>query len=617
MLLHRVVIILCTIVLSISNVQAQDSLKYEHPMIELLSTKLGGNSKSILKDPSTRSIDQLAISSSHLQSNGPDLLTTLLIRGMGSRHTAILWNGWNLQSPVNGVLDLSLVASSDYTFDIRPQSASSAIGNAAAAGSIVLEPRSLDTLYTAQLRLLQTDYGNSEVSAMYREHLSKLDYKISARRVHNENAFNFNKFGTWETQQNAQKDALDGNIDLKYSLTENQNIKASMWVQHSERQIPATKTTTYKNEVQNDKNVRAHLAWNRLADMTQSSIRMGYLNEYIGYQSDLVPLSTSDASTWLLEGISKRQIKKGALYAGIQLKTVQVRLISGSDVDGFDRSINRKQASIWAGSRLDISSIWSIDLGNRLELVDEAQAIWTFHVEPKVFLFDTHWSYRLSSVFQQATINDLYWPQGGNIDLNNESGVMQELAAKKQVAWARNKINMDVALFSYRAKDWIIWSPNGSGFWTPENRRNVLSQGVDMTLASTTKLNERSSIDASVNYIYTHAVVTDDDNQRIIDKQLLYVPRHKLNVTTSLTFNTWRVSANTSWVGTRYTTNDNTTAVDAYPLSNVSFLKEIRISTLMSTLNIDIHNVLNTDYEVVKFYANPLRTITFAAAIKI
>lgn len=50
-----------------------------------------------------------SIASAQLQQSSPGGLTTLLHRGMGTRHLPVLWEGINIQSMVNGSFDLSLI----------------------------------------------------------------------------------------------------------------------------------------------------------------------------------------------------------------------------------------------------------------------------------------------------------------------------------------------------------------------------------------------------------------------------------------------------------------------------------------------------------------------------
>ncbi|HAD14097.1 MAG TPA: hypothetical protein DCF33_16865, partial [Saprospirales bacterium] len=45
-----------------------------------------------------------------VRTNGPGLLTTFSLRGSGATRTPVFWNGLNLQSPMNGVMDASLMS---------------------------------------------------------------------------------------------------------------------------------------------------------------------------------------------------------------------------------------------------------------------------------------------------------------------------------------------------------------------------------------------------------------------------------------------------------------------------------------------------------------------------
>ena len=44
-----------------------------------------------------------------IKSYGLGSLASSSFRGSGANHTSVLWNGFNLQSPMNGIIDLSLI----------------------------------------------------------------------------------------------------------------------------------------------------------------------------------------------------------------------------------------------------------------------------------------------------------------------------------------------------------------------------------------------------------------------------------------------------------------------------------------------------------------------------
>jgi vitamin B12 transporter len=75
----------------------------------------------------------------HIRSYGAGGLASASFRGSGSSHTAVLWNGINLVSPLNGQLDLSLLPA--VLFDdanIQTGGSSSLSGNGSIGGTIHL-----------------------------------------------------------------------------------------------------------------------------------------------------------------------------------------------------------------------------------------------------------------------------------------------------------------------------------------------------------------------------------------------------------------------------------------------------------------------------------------------
>ena len=75
-----------------------------------------------------------------VRTGGPATLTTLIHRGLASRHTGLIWEGFNIQNIVNGTYDVSLLGS--FTFDqltFEDVGVSATLGNATMGGVLNLE----------------------------------------------------------------------------------------------------------------------------------------------------------------------------------------------------------------------------------------------------------------------------------------------------------------------------------------------------------------------------------------------------------------------------------------------------------------------------------------------
>ncbi len=77
-----------------------------------------------------------------IKSYGPSALATPSFRGSSSSQTAVLWNGFNLQSVMNGQIDLNLLPAV-FTDEVQVQygSASAGWGSGAVGGAIHLNNR--------------------------------------------------------------------------------------------------------------------------------------------------------------------------------------------------------------------------------------------------------------------------------------------------------------------------------------------------------------------------------------------------------------------------------------------------------------------------------------------
>ena len=78
----------------------------------------------------------------NLKNYGPGELTTICLRGGSAYHTTVLWNGFTISSPLNGLTDLSL--ENNFFFDdvnILYGGASALWGSGAVSGSLQLNNR--------------------------------------------------------------------------------------------------------------------------------------------------------------------------------------------------------------------------------------------------------------------------------------------------------------------------------------------------------------------------------------------------------------------------------------------------------------------------------------------
>lgn len=599
---------------------SQDSLYYTHSSIEFVDSKIGildKDTTGITKGLSL-GLPAVHLSSAHYQSNGPDLLSTLLVRGMASRHTAILWNGWNIQSPVNGVFDLSLISNVSHNAHLITSSGTSILGNASSAGALILSTPSMKDNHYLSLGTWQNSYGNTDLNAQLGLHAHGWSIQSSYQWTHHENNFKFDRFGVVDQLDFGAKNAIDFNTEISRQINDKQNIKAAIWYQNIKRQISPTKTAVYNNEHQDDQNLRTHLEWSFKDRNRQVFTRLGLMSEEIVFRSNSILESVGRADTYLSEAVIKDRIYGVAWAAGVQYKKVNAVISSmNSDNSVNSTESSRAQASLWMSGVRKLSHRISVDLGARVEAISDGQRIYTYHLAPSIILGKGLLSYKLNSVFQLPTLNDLYWPVGGNPELLNETGIAQELSYKSTLNSSSQVLKYKVALFSYHADNWILWRIQGFEGWQAQNVRNVWSRGIELNMNYGKTWKQDKILNSGIQLSYTRAETTKAESKLYEGKQLAYVPQYKGVWTNAFSYKNISIHMESVFVGDRFVDSANSEFVDSYGLTHLEVFYKLRLNSTELDLSVRCDNLSNKNYEIVRYYPVPLRNYTFAAQLKI
>ncbi|QCF27067.1 TonB-dependent receptor [Hydrocarboniclastica marina] len=94
------------------------------------------------------------------------------------------------------------------------------------------------------------------------------------------------------------------------------------------------------------------------------------------------------------------------------------------------------------------------------------------------YKLDDHHTLRTSygTAYRAPTFNDLYYPTGGNPDLNAESSETLEVGARGQY----QAFFWDFAVFRTEVDDLIDWAPTPSGLYSPQNIARARIQGAEL-----------------------------------------------------------------------------------------------------------------------------------------
>ena len=230
------------------------------------------------------------------------------------------------------------------------------------------------------------------------------------------------------------------------------------------------------------------------------------------------------------------------------------------------------------------------------------------------------------NIFRAPTFNDLYYSRVGNPELKPENTTQYNVGATytKHINRLLPNISVTADGFYNRVTDKIIAVPMQNPFlWSMRNLGIVSIKGADVTLAGDIDFGKRFLLHISGNYSFQQASdITDSTHpvyKQVYKKQIAYTPFSSGSANIALETPWVNIAYNLIASGYRYTSgeniNDSYSKLDAYTDHSLSAWREITFGKIITCLNIELLNLLNNNYEVVKSYPMPGRSVRFTLSV--
>ena len=224
------------------------------------------------------------------------------------------------------------------------------------------------------------------------------------------------------------------------------------------------------------------------------------------------------------------------------------------------------------------------------------------------------------NVFRLPTFNDLYYSRVGNVDLKPENTTQYNVGItySKPINSRLTNISTTVDGFYNRVTNKIIAVPTQSLFiWSMTNLGVVDIKGIDATLAGDIDFGQKFLLHLSGSYSYQHALDMTTPGSKTYKHQIAYTPR---------SFGSANAAFETPWVtlaysliasGYRYILGQNIeqNKLNGYADHSLSASRDITIKKTTARLSVELLNLLNNNYEVVKSYPMPGRSFRVTLAI--
>ncbi|NQU33116.1 MAG: TonB-dependent receptor [Bacteroidetes bacterium] len=572
-----------------------------------------------------------------VKSYGKGSLSTVSFRGTGASHTKVLWEGFNINSPMLGQTDFSLLPGVFFD-EVKLLYGGSSLSESSGAlgGSISLTSNGIHQRNNP-IAFVQTvgSYNTYQTSIGINLGKSKLYSGTRIFRQSSENNFSYYNNAIKPKKEMNQTNADFVNFgftqQFQFQLSEKQSISFITWNQWNNRDIPTIMTNVEKGgnqkEWQDDVFSKNILKWVIHNVNTKMELVGAYFFENMNYY-----LHTSDS---LGTTISQNKIKSYSLSGKLSKETNNGTILKTSfklihENINSNNYLEKKQRNLFnafVSLEKKLTKSISAEALIRSEISDVAiiPIMPMLGINYKPFTeHDLHFRLVLSRNKNIPSLNDLYWYPNGNEDLVPEISLDSEFGieyAHKLTEF--NKISFVGSVYASSVKNWIIWQPGDYYLdWGPENIPNVFARGIELSVKTNGKFGN-VIYTLFGEYAYTRSTNNSpkSKNDGTSDIQLLYVPIHSvvgyLNINLKGYYATWSLSY-TGYRNTSFNSDDNYSfRLPGYTLNNMSVGKSISIKKSKFELRFKVNNIFNIDYQAVLWRAMPGRNYEISISFKL
>lgn len=590
------------------------------------TTNIQSIEKAVMRLNTTSSLADLLSQNTNvlIKSYGVSGLSTVSLRGGNANHTAVLWNGFNLQDPLNGAFNFALSPVNLVdNIKIKYGGSSAVYGSGALSGTIHLNnlPQ-FGSEFTNSLDFALGSFGKQQTSVKIAYGTQKWYTALKVFQNKTDNDFtytNSTKIGfPTETLENAAMKQLGFMFENYYKFSNYQTISAQFWYQDNFRKIPPNMSSSGNNyATQKDEWYRLALNWHKKGELFDWQARSGFFYSYLNYVKDDIQL---DATHKSFNNISEllvdyKAVKKSLFSVGFNNN------YTTAESDNFSGKPQLNKAAVFLSFKTKLLKNTTININARAELIDNKLKPFTYGLFAeynfaKYFFIRTN----LSKNHRNPNFNDLYWGGAraiGNPGLQDENGYTADIGLAIKYIKKSFNINSNLSVYQNNIKQMIQWIPLAD-YWTPINQKRVQSIGLEYRFDGKIRLTENTDIGFISNYSYTGALIkeiAENESPDILNKQLVYTPSHQANALFSYRFKNLGIQTNINYTGKQYTRADNKAELNAFWLVDVSVNYGFDVKRFGFTLFAKANNIFNTEYMAREWY--PMPGISYETGIKL
>lgn len=536
-------------------------------------------------------------SSLHIKNYGNNQLATIQFRGTSAQHTKLYWNGLEINNPLLGLSDLSILPSNFISdIEIHYGGASLTDGNGGLGGSVHLNTDINWNKKIKEATLTAGSFNHLQLQYKLTEGNKKWKWLQSSSYQNVKNHFPF-----YDYSQSTEKPEL---IIRNYGASErlnmlnqiefrpnfNNHFKLSFLYNEVEKEILPNLLQTIDSNLQYDENILFNGHWVHYFKKIKTHYILGQsrnkLNFFFRPNEEW---SNTSFYTHQQSFIIKRAFKKFTLQSRSNYILYQSNSSNHIEERHQQENIN---------SNIEFQTTrnkWESNIILRQDVIDR-------NIAPFLYSFSFYRNtfkkqgirFQVNNNYRAPSLNDLYWNTSGNPNLQAEKAFQLNLSYVFK--------NLKAHLFSNQITNWIQWIPNADGLWRPQNFKNANLKGIELNHSWSKK------IDSDLILIIENSLTITEALDLNTNEILIYTPLQEINSTWTLKNKKLTLLYNFHFTGKRYLSTDNSSHLPWYTVSNINVkFNGIEKEKYYLKYGLQIQNLFNQSYHIVAWYPMPLR----------
>ena len=576
-------------------------------------------------------------------------MKTVSVRGFGSKHTGVSYDGVMLSDCQSGEIDLSryslenvdelslVIGDNDDIFIPARQVSMSSVLN---VRTIAPPTADRSAHFTTQLKI--GSFGFVSPSVRYEQSLSeRFALSVSGEYTYAENDYPFElrnvSLVTREHRTNSRMNSGYGEVDFIWNLNKWNRLSGKVYYYDNNRQLPGQVRyyTNLSKERLHDRNFfgqvhylthwadKFSLKWigkfNWAGSVYRDALMSGGVNDADYWQREAytsVSLLYAPIKNWVLD--------YSADYVFNNLNGSSWRTVVGRP---YRHGVLQSATAKYDSDRLTVLGrvLYSLYLNgdrnggqharNMRKLSPSLSLSYKLLPHEDLFL---RLSYK--NIFRVPTFNESYYYHYGSTDLKAESTWQLNLGVTYAKCWlSGDYAKLSVDGYYNRVRDMIVAVPYNMFVWTCVNVDKVNAYGLDVTLTGVKVFGGGHRLLLSGNYSYQRVKNQNNPSSYTYGYQIAYMPRHSGSV--SLTYeNPWlNVSFHGMGTSNRWPNNEHYegTMINGYIDCGLTAYRNFHIGRSVIGCRFDLKNVFDKQYEIVGRYPMPGRSYQFSINYKL